>query len=107
MNKMKIAIIAAVVLLGVPLLMILIISVTNVSILHPSGPEAGYPCGIHGISCGNHKCCDENEVCGGKNTGCAEGMCCFVGEQTLGVKPGLKPPTPPREQRHEDAGDGG
>ncbi len=58
-------------------------------------PPHDFPCGYHGISCPgtDHMCCDENEVCGGSGegvdgaafSGCAPGMCCFVGDPTYAI----------------------
>ena len=42
-------------------------------------PSPGYPCGKDGVSCGNHMCCDSEDVCGAGET-CPKGMCCFESE---------------------------
>lgn len=49
----------------------------------PTGPGTAWPCGYHGISCGNGMCCDENEDCGGGDfNGCPAGYCCYNGDDT-------------------------
>jgi hypothetical protein len=51
----------------------------------PEGPGTEYPCGIRGISCGNHMCCWEGDVCGSEKPGstCPDGMCCWVGSSDV------------------------
>jgi len=51
----------------------------------PTGPGTAYPCGVNGVSCGNHMCCDEGDACGG-TPGCPEGYCCFVGAEKRAMK---------------------
>jgi hypothetical protein len=62
-------------------------------------PYTAPPCGYHGVSCGNGKCCDENEVCGGPSfTGCPINYCCYVGYS------GSLATHPTKPQREADAG---
>jgi hypothetical protein len=46
-----------------------------------TGPGTEYPCGVRGISCGNHMCCWEGDECGSDRPGstCPADMCCWVG----------------------------
>ena len=52
------------------------------AVLQPAtGPGTPYPCGISGVSCGNHMCCPESNVCGGTPfSGCPVAQCCFTGD---------------------------
>jgi len=55
-----------------------VIACAGPAIEAPTGPGTDYPCGVWGISCGSHMCCDEGDACGGM-TGCPDGYCCYVG----------------------------
>jgi hypothetical protein len=72
------------------LMFLFLLACTTPAILTPAqGPGTDYPCGYHGVSCGGGMCCPENHVCGhlaegvyGEPfSGCAPGMCCYVGVQ--------------------------
>ena len=79
------------------LLMLVACASSTPSILTPkTGPGTDYPCGVHGRSCGNHMCCDEEEACGGVPfSGCPANMCCFTGESDM---VGARPPHPQRPE---------
>ncbi len=47
----------------------------------PEGPGTEYPCGIHGLSWGNHMCCWEGDECNVPT--CPAGMCCWVGKDGM------------------------
>lgn len=56
-----------------------------VALLQPAtGPGTGYSCGIHGKSCAEHLCCNEDEECGGPlnhSFSCPVGLCCYLGPE--------------------------
>lgn len=57
------------------------------------GPGTEYPCGIRGVSCGNHMCCWEGDECNVPS--CPKDMCCWVGPGAVGMRQVVRP------QRHE------
>jgi hypothetical protein len=67
----------------------------------PTGPGTDLPCGYHGRSCGNGKCCDMTETCGAEHTSCPAEMCCY--QQDLadddGRLFGAKKPRPQTKER--------
>jgi hypothetical protein len=66
------------------------------SIINPkTGPGTEWPCGLHGIECGNHTCCDDHDICGSAGTRCPEGFCCYDGDNW---------PAPPLGASPSDAG---
>jgi hypothetical protein len=77
----------------------LLFLVSCLAVLEPaSGPGTPYPCGISGVSCGNHECCPEYHVCGGTPfSGCPAGECCFTGDGMRAPDAGA-PMTPQRPE---------
>lgn len=70
-----------------------------------TGPGTSYPCGIGGVSCGNHACCPENHICGyvGPFARCEPGYCCYDGPDWPGARPdgGAAPHAPVPQKRVE------
>lgn len=60
--------------------MLVCVACATPAILEPrTGPNTEYPCGVDGVECPGHMCCDEGEVCGGQNfSGCPSGACCYA-----------------------------
>ncbi len=59
------------------LLLLVLASCSNAPIPTTSTPD--YPCGVTGVSCGQHMCCGQGDVCGAEDTSCPAGACCYVG----------------------------
>jgi hypothetical protein len=82
-------------LFAATLVSLIAVSCVSIPLLQvPTGPGTEYPCGIDGVVCldvngnPNHKCCGENEVCGGTAfSGCPADSCCFTGpSDTFGAR---------------------
>lgn len=64
----------------------------------PTGTRTPYPCGLQEHACSPGACCGNDEQCGGPNTGCPEGMCCYIGDESMMARPDAGPRNRPQHK---------